>query len=102
MVPYQEVGIMDETSPASVVQKYVEYINAGDLEGLASLTADEYKFTDTGGYIEIVSDKESVRRFWEGYFTPYPDYKIIVHHVLVGGMASPSLAKRPALTSRLR
>lgn len=63
MVSKQEVGVMDETSPASVVQKYVEYISTGDLEGLASQTAGEYKFTDIGGDVEIVRDKESVRRF---------------------------------------
>ena len=71
-------------SPLSTVLEYVEYINAGDAEGVASLTAEEFKFTDIAGRVEFVRGREFTVRFREEYFTPYPDYRIHVHHVLQG------------------
>ncbi|KPL21527.1 MAG: hypothetical protein AMJ93_09410 [Anaerolineae bacterium SM23_84] len=69
----------------SVVLKFVEYINSQDLDGLASLTADEFTFTDVSGHVHVWSREEAVQECWQGYFTPFPDYKIHVRQVLTGG-----------------
>jgi hypothetical protein len=69
----------------SVVLKFVEYINAQDLDGLGSLTADEFIFTDASGRVHEWNREGAVQECWVGYFTPFPDYKILVQQVLTSG-----------------
>jgi ketosteroid isomerase-like protein len=69
----------------STVLRFVEYINSQDLQGLASLTADQFTFTDSSGRVYVWSRQQAVQECWVGYFTPFPDYKIHVQQVLTGG-----------------
>ena len=63
----------------SVVLKFIETINAGDSETLASLQTDDFTFIDMGGH-EFVG-----RDGWGNYFTVYPSYRIHVEHILLSG-----------------
>lgn len=76
---------MDDLSPSSIVLKFVECINQGDLEGIALLTSQEYKFTDIPGRVYIFRGKESIKQSWDEYLSAFPNYKIHVHHVLESG-----------------
>jgi len=76
-----------------VVLKYVECINKGDAEGVASLTADKFVFTDVPGRVHVFCGREAITECWKGYFMPFPDYKIHVHHVLTGGASVAIIGK---------
>ena len=76
---------MDDLSPTSTALKLVQYINEGDLEGIASVTSDEYTFTDIPGRVYIFRGKEAIKRSWEAYLSAFPNYRIHVHRVLKGG-----------------
>ena len=76
---------MADRTPKDVVLDYVAGINRGDSQRLAGLTAAEFTFTDMEGDMYVVRDREAIAKFWDDYFTPYPDYRIYVQNVLVGG-----------------
>lgn len=70
---------MSEESPGSIVVRFVEYVNDGDLEGIASLISPDVVFTDVRG--RVFQEKG----FMAAYLAEFPDYKIHVTHVLEGG-----------------
>lgn len=70
---------MSDLSPRSIVLELIGYVNAGDLEGIASLIAEDVVFTDIGG---SVYQEEG---FMAGYLALFPDYQIHVHHALQDG-----------------
>jgi len=63
----------------AVALKFVEVINAGDSEGLVRLQTEDFTLVDMEGGVFRGRD------CWEGYFSAYPDYRIHVERVLVGG-----------------
>jgi ketosteroid isomerase-like protein len=73
---------MSGSSPASIVRTFVEYVNEGDLAGIASLLAERVKFTDIQG--RVYREKE----FMADYLSNFPDYQILVHHILQGGQGA--------------
>jgi ketosteroid isomerase-like protein len=70
---------MEDLSPRSIVTRVIEYVNQGDLEGMASLVSEEVVFTDISGAVY------QEKGFMENYLADYPAYKIHVQLVLVGG-----------------
>lgn len=74
---------MKDTTTVDVVLKFVECINAGDLEGLCALMTGNFAFIDYGGKVE--RGKDLMREGFKGYFAEYPQYKIITKKVLTGG-----------------
>jgi hypothetical protein len=58
---------------------FVECINAGDPEALKAHQTGDFAFTDMSG--EVTRGRQG----WEDYFTSYPDYKIHIKRVLIGG-----------------
>ena len=74
---------MKDTITVDVVSKFVECINAEDLDGLCSLMTDDFTFIDYGGKVE--RGKDVMRQGFKGYFSDYPQYKIITEKVLTGG-----------------
>lgn len=58
---------------------FVECINAGDPEALKAHQTEDFAFTDMSG--EVTRGRQG----WEDYFTSYPDYRIHVERVLIGG-----------------
>jgi ketosteroid isomerase-like protein len=53
---------------------FVERINARDVEGLGALMSDDHTFIDAHG--NQISDKETMKGGWSGYFEWFPDYQI--------------------------
>ncbi|MGD8967516.1 MAG: nuclear transport factor 2 family protein [Anaerolineae bacterium] len=70
---------MDVLSSVSIVRTFVEYVNAGDLKRIASLISDDVKFTDIQG--RVYREKG----FMAGYLSEFPEYRILVQHMLQGG-----------------
>ena len=70
---------MSDLSPRSTVLRFIGCVNTGDLEGIASLIAEDVKFTDIQG------DVYWERGFMANYLSEFPNYKIHVHHALQGG-----------------
>jgi ketosteroid isomerase-like protein len=78
---------MSGSSPASIVRTFVEYVNEGDFEGIASLLSERVKFTDIRGRVYREKD------FMADYVRNFPDYKILVHHILQGGQGAAIVGK---------
>jgi ketosteroid isomerase-like protein len=62
-----------ETSEIRIVRAFTEAINAGDVEGLISLMAEDHKFIDSGG--TVVTGLDGMAEGWRGFFQMFPDYK---------------------------
>jgi len=76
---------MAKTSPESVVLRFIDAINTGDLEVLAALTAPRYTFIDMAGDVYVVEGAEAVKASWNEYLSAVPEYRILVDHVMRSG-----------------
>ncbi len=63
----------------SVALRFVECINAGNPEALKAHQTEDFAFIDMSG--EVTRGIQG----WEDYFTSYPNYKIHVEKILIGG-----------------
>jgi hypothetical protein len=59
--------------------RFVECINAGDSKRLVSMQTEDFTMIDMAGDVFVGRDG------WEGYFEPYPVYKIHPQKILVSG-----------------
>ena len=70
---------MTDVTARSIVLRFVDYVNSGDLEGIESLLSDEVVFTDSQG--RVYQEKG----FMTSYLHNFPDYKILIRQALHGG-----------------
>jgi hypothetical protein len=68
-----------------LVFEFVETINRGDTEKLASMMADVFTFTDIEGAICVVRSLPERRKFWDDYIDDFPDYRITIERILSSG-----------------
>ncbi len=61
------------------VLQFNRYINARDLDGLASLMTDDHRFIDSEN--DVHDGKESMLGEWQEFFESYPDYQNIFESV---------------------
>ena len=59
-------------SPAETVQRFIDRINAGDVEGLSVLMTTDHRFIDSLG--SVIVGRETMREGWRQYFQMVPDY----------------------------
>ena len=78
---------MDDSTPIAVVRTFVEYVNKGDLPGIASLISEDILFTDIQG--RVYQEKE----FMDKYLENFPNYKIHTRHILQGGNGAAIIGK---------
>ena len=64
---------------AVVAVRFNEMINAGDVDGLATLMSDDHTFIDTTGH--AVSGKQACLAAWRGFFDAFPTYRNLFDHV---------------------
>jgi ketosteroid isomerase-like protein len=69
--------------PREVAGKFVERVNAHDVDGLAAMMTEDHRFIDALG--ESGTGREELRLGWEGYFKLVPDYRIEVEEVFSDG-----------------
>jgi hypothetical protein len=70
---------MNDFSPRSIVLRFIEVVNQGNLDGIAPFMSDKVVFTDILG--RVYQEKD----FMENYLSAFPGYKIHIHHALQGG-----------------
>lgn len=68
-----------------LVFEFVETINRGDPEKLASMMADVFTFTDIEGTVCVVRSLAERRKFWDDYIDDFPDYRITIERILSSG-----------------
>jgi uncharacterized protein (TIGR02246 family) len=74
-----------------LVLRFAGRINARDERGLAELMTEDFRFIGYGG--ETDSGRDRMRDAFREYFERYPEYRIIVSEVLVGGDDAAVLGK---------
>jgi ketosteroid isomerase-like protein len=72
---------LEEPSPRSVVLRFIDAINRGDVDAILSMGTPDHVFTDSMG--QAIDDPESLRRAWSSFFRMVPDYRIEVSESFV-------------------
>jgi ketosteroid isomerase-like protein len=70
-------------SPAETVQRFIDRINARDVEGLSVLLTTDHRFIDSLG--SVVVGRETMREGWRQYFKMVPDYHIEITRSFTDG-----------------
>jgi ketosteroid isomerase-like protein len=65
------------------VRRFVERINAHDLDGIVDMLAQDHRFVDSLGM--VFDGRDMMRTGWGGYLRMVPDYAIDVERVFVDG-----------------
>ncbi|UCC11547.1 MAG: nuclear transport factor 2 family protein [candidate division WOR-3 bacterium] len=68
-----------------LVFTFVDAVNTGDTEKLASMTTDGFAFTDIAGDVYTVKGFSEKKKFWDDYIKNYPKYTIMIQTILSGG-----------------
>jgi ketosteroid isomerase-like protein len=90
----------------SIIQAFINSINAHDVASIAELMSEDHVFIDAHG--NEMRGKETMRTGWRGYFEWFPDYFIEVADVFedgetfaMFGLAGGSFKGNPAAQWRL-
>jgi hypothetical protein len=67
-----------------VVRRFIDRINAHDLDGIVELLAENHRFVDSLG--AVFEGRETLRTGWTMYLRMVPDYAIEVEHLLADGI----------------
>lgn len=70
-------------TPGEVAFRFIDRINAGDVNGLVNLMTDDHRFVDSGG--DVLHGRAAMREAWGRYFAMVPDYRIEVEEVFTSG-----------------
>lgn len=62
------------------VLKYIDCINAHDVEAIMAMVSPAYEFVNSSG--EHFRDRQFIRDTWEAQFQNHPDYRIQVQRVI--------------------
>lgn len=65
---------MTPNDATAVALKFIERINASDVDGICNLMTDDHVFFD--GLGNRFAGKENMRAGWKMYFSWFPDYRI--------------------------
>jgi len=70
-------------STAETVQRFIDRINARDVEGLSVLMTTDHRFIDPLG--SVIVGRETMREGWRQYFQMVPDYHIEIARSFTDG-----------------
>jgi len=62
------------------ILKFIERINAHDVDGIMALVSKDYEFVNSSG--DHFHDLKFLRDTWRAQFENHPDFKIRVQHVI--------------------
>lgn len=65
---------------SKIVLEFIESINSGNVDSLASLMSNDHEFIDSRG--NSIIGAENMKKAWTAYFNFFPDYKIEVTDIL--------------------
>lgn len=74
---------MTSQDPAAVARRYVEAIDARDLDALADLMTSNHWFIDTGR--NAMRGQRAARDAWDRFLREFPDYEIRIDDIDVRG-----------------
>lgn len=74
---------MAEPQPLGIASRFLQFINAGDVDGLADMMTPDHEFIDRTG--ASLQGREKMRQAWASYFALFPDYRIEPVHFVVRG-----------------
>ncbi len=66
-----------------VALRFLERINAHDIDGMAALMAERHRFVDSGGAAQ--AGRLPMRDAWERYFRMVPDYHVEIDETFTEG-----------------
>ena len=69
--------------PKSVMHRFFDGVNAGDLSVIDDLVADD--FVEREPFPGIAPDKEGVRQFFELFRSAFPDFRMEPHEIIAEG-----------------
>jgi ketosteroid isomerase-like protein len=85
-----------------VVFQFVDAINAGNVEWLADVMADDHRFVDAAGCATV--GKGACLNGWARFFVAFPDYENVIERIESRGdeviMAGRSRSSNPELHGR--
>lgn len=62
------------------ILKFIDRINAHDVDGIMKLVSSDYEFVNSSG--DHFRDRQFIRETWEEQFKNHPDYRIRVQRVI--------------------
>jgi ketosteroid isomerase-like protein len=65
---------MDSQRPVTIVLRFIDRVNAGDVDGMCALMTENQVFVDALG--NRVEGREKLRAGWKSYLRLFPDYRI--------------------------
>jgi ketosteroid isomerase-like protein len=65
------------------ILKFIERINAHDVDGIMALVSKDYEFVNSSG--DHFHDLKFLRDTWRAQFENHPDFKIRADHVICDG-----------------
>jgi ketosteroid isomerase-like protein len=71
---------METHEPVAIILKFIERINAGDVDGICEMMTDDHVFIDALG--NRLKGKDALRAGWNGYLSWFPDYRISHEEIL--------------------
>ncbi|MBI5474193.1 MAG: nuclear transport factor 2 family protein [Ignavibacteriae bacterium] len=71
------------TMNRQIVQDFASAINEHNVDKMCLLMTDDHRFIDSQG--NEAKGKEKMRAGWIGYFQLFPDYKIEIIDIFLGG-----------------
>ena len=66
-----------------IVLRFIEFINAHDVDGLYELMSEDHRFVDALG--DTVQGRDAMRGAWGMYFRMVPDYRISCDEIIGEG-----------------
>lgn len=67
-----------------VALEFVDRINRRNVDLLCELMTEDHRFVDSDGTVPV-TDRESMREGWRGYYAMVPDYRIDIEETIGSG-----------------
>lgn len=73
---------MDSQQPVAIVLRFIDRINAADVDGLCALMTEDHVLID--GLGNRFAGRENLRPGWRSYLASFPDYRISHEEIFEG------------------
>jgi len=80
---FGSICVMRKMEIVETALRFVEKINAGDVDGIALLMTENHRFIDSLG--NLITGRDEMKKGWEIYLRTVPDYRIEVEESFKNG-----------------
>jgi len=93
-----------DTPEIGTVRSFIEAINAHDVDTMFEMLTEDHVFVDALG--QAIKNRKNLVEPWTRYFASFPDYEIVVTHLMqdgdvVGVFGAAGASKHPDVTKSL-